>query len=126
MLQGLAPVPAARAIASKPIEENIIISLLLKAPKAERLLPPLRGGLSALSGRLPSALRWSPQAPQVLPACHAATGACLGSLKRRSRRALLTTVTLESPMAAAARTGFSKMPKKGYRIPAATGMRAVL
>ncbi len=38
------------------------------------------------------------------------------------RSELLTTVTELNAMAALASTGESRMPKKGYRIPAATGM----
>ena len=47
-------------------------------------------------------------------------------LNRLNLRALLTTVTEERPMAPAAKMGFNKMPKKGNRMPAATGMRMVL
>lgn len=43
-----------------------------------------------------------------------------------SRRALESTNTLESPMAAAASIGLRRTPRKGYNTPAATGMRAVL
>ncbi len=43
-----------------------------------------------------------------------------------SLRALLTTVSDESPMAAAAKMGFSSIPKKGKSTPAATGIRMVL
>ena len=44
----------------------------------------------------------------------------------RSRNALPTTLTEESAMAAAAMIGESKMPKVGYRMPAAIGMPAAL
>src|SRR5215218_752283 len=46
------------------------------------------------------------------------------NLARRSRRAFDTTVTDESAMAAAAKTGLRRpaSPKTGYRTPAATGM----
>lgn len=37
-----------------------------------------------------------------------------------------TTESEEKAMAAAAKTGFNKIPKKGYSAPAATGMKAVL
>ena len=43
-----------------------------------------------------------------------------------SLKALVTTVTEESPMAAAAKMGLSKIPKNGNRIPAATGINIVL
>jgi hypothetical protein len=39
---------------------------------------------------------------------------------------LLTTVTDDIPMAAAAKMGLRSMPKKGKRMPAAMGMRMVL
>ena len=42
-----------------------------------------------------------------------------------SHRALFTTVYDESPMAAAAKTGFSSISKKGKSTPAATGIRMV-
>ena len=48
------------------------------------------------------------------------------ALNRRSRLALLTTVSDENAMAAPAITGLSSNPKNGYRIPAATGMPATL
>ncbi len=47
-------------------------------------------------------------------------------LKPRRRRALLTTVTLLSAMAALAMIGLSKIPKKGYKTPAAMGTPKVL
>jgi hypothetical protein len=37
-----------------------------------------------------------------------------------------TTVTEDSPIAAAAKMGLSKIPKKGKSTPAATGIRIVL
>lgn len=45
---------------------------------------------------------------------------------RRKRKALVTTNTLDKAMAPAANTGESKGPPKGYRAPAATGIRATL
>ncbi len=45
---------------------------------------------------------------------------------RLSRRALLTTVTDDRPMAAAAKIGLNSRPKNGYSTPAATGMSTVL
>jgi hypothetical protein len=45
---------------------------------------------------------------------------------RRNRRAFETTVTDDSPIAAAARMGESKTPKRGKRTPAATGMSTTL
>src|SRR5690606_22416432 len=44
----------------------------------------------------------------------------------RSRSALAITLTDDSAIAAAAMTGDSRMPKTGYRIPAATGTPAAL
>jgi len=45
---------------------------------------------------------------------------------RRSRSALPTTLTEDSAIAAAAIIGDSRMPKKGYRTPAAIGTPAEL
>src|SRR5690606_15634167 len=45
---------------------------------------------------------------------------------RRSRLALATTVMDDNDIAAPASTGFIRMPKTGYRIPAAIGMPSVL
>lgn len=42
------------------------------------------------------------------------------------RRALVTTVTDEKPIAPAASMGFSRMPKNGKSTPAATGIRITL
>ena len=47
-------------------------------------------------------------------------------LKALSRLALVTTVTDEAAMAAPAITGLSRIPKKGKRMPAATGMPSEL
>src|SRR5574337_1506437 len=44
----------------------------------------------------------------------------------RNRRALLTTVTEDSAIAAPARTGLSSTLNNGYRTPAATGIRTTL
>jgi copper homeostasis protein CutC len=50
----------------------------------------------------------------------------MGGLKLRSLRAFETTVTEEKAIAPAAKIGFRRIPKKGKRTPAATGMRIVL
>jgi len=50
----------------------------------------------------------------------------MGDLNLRSLKALETTVTDEKAIAPAAKIGLSKIPKKGKRTPAATGMRIVL
>src|SRR3546814_15136884 len=71
---------------------------------------------------------------QKPPANHAVAGAgaadatsCAASLcggtKVRNRRALVTTNTLESAIAAAPSMGDSSSPKAGYSRPAATGIR---
>ena len=52
--------------------------------------------------------------------------AIIGGLNLFNLNAFETTVTDESPMAAAAKMGLSRIPKKGKRIPAATGIRIVL
>ena len=49
-----------------------------------------------------------------------------GGLNLLNLRALVTMVTEESPMAAAAKMGLSRMPKKGKSTPAATGIKMVL
>jgi hypothetical protein len=48
------------------------------------------------------------------------------NLKRFSRRALVTTVTDDIPIAAAANMGFNSIPKNGNNRPAATGIRVIL
>ncbi|MBL1383863.1 MAG: hypothetical protein COA35_004115 [Colwellia sp.] len=48
------------------------------------------------------------------------------ALKKRSRFAFDTTVNDENAIAAPAITGLSRMPKKGYRTPAAKGIPATL
>ena len=50
----------------------------------------------------------------------------LVALNRLSRRELLTTDTEEVAMATPAKIGFSRIPKKGYHTPAASGIRATL
>ncbi len=47
-------------------------------------------------------------------------------LNQRSRLALLTTVTDEAAIAAPATIGLSKIPSRGKRIPAATGIPRLL
>ena len=49
-----------------------------------------------------------------------------GALKPRSRSELVTTNTDENAIAAAAIIGLSKMPKNGYKTPAAIGMPRML
>ena len=51
------------------------------------------------------------------------SAALRGWRKPRKRRAWVTTLTLLMAMAAAARTGLRRTPKKGKRAPMATGMR---
>jgi hypothetical protein len=48
------------------------------------------------------------------------------NLNLRSLREFDTTETELKAMAAEAKMGFNNIPKKGYRIPAATGIPAVL
>src|SRR6188508_1279762 len=48
------------------------------------------------------------------------------ALKRRSRSEFMTTLTLDSAIAAAASAGLSMSPATGYRRPAATGMSTTL
>ena len=50
----------------------------------------------------------------------------LEAQERELRKQLVTTVTEERPMAAAANIGLSRMPKNGNSTPAATGIRMVL
>ena len=57
---------------------------------------------------------------------YAATASTSDGLNRLNLNALVTTVTEESAIAAAAKIGLSKMPKNGKRAPAATGIRIVL
>ena len=50
----------------------------------------------------------------------------IGALNLLSLNALDTTVTDEKAIAPAAKMGLRRIPKKGKRMPAATGMRIVL
>lgn len=52
--------------------------------------------------------------------------ACYSTLVARSLSAFAITLTDESAIAAAANTGESRIPKSGYRTPAAMGMPATL